>query len=118
MAKNLKHENDTRDAIATAVRNDIHVGAGANVTIAFFSQTVDAQTGSGFLTINLGSTPFGTAAITTQSFTYGGTATGTNTGATASANSWAIYDRTTPTANKIIRVGALPAQRPEHQPGT
>ena len=108
MANNLKHENLTRDAIATAVRGDIQTGAGTQVTIDFFTQTVDAQTGAGFLSIDLGSTPFGTAAITTQSFTYGGTATGTKTGAgTASANSFAIYDRAT-TPVKVLRGTAGP----------
>ena len=103
MANNLKHENGVRDNIAEEVRNNnIQTGTGANVTIKFFTQTEDAQTGVGFLSINLGSTPFGTAAITNQLFTYTGTDTGTKTGAgTATADSFAIYDRDVP--NKVIR---------------
>jgi hypothetical protein len=94
MANDLRHENATRDALATAVRGDIQTGTGANVSLHLFTQTVNAQTGTGFLTINLGSTPFGTSAISTQNFTYGGTATGTKTGAgTSTASSFAIYDR-------------------------
>ena len=102
MANNLKHEAATRNALATAVRDDIQSTGTNNVTVDFFSETVDAQ-GTAFLTIDLGAgSPFGTAAITNQQFTYGGTATGTNTGASANANSFCIRDKTA-TPDKVIR---------------
>jgi hypothetical protein len=107
--RDIRHQQSTtRDTLATEVRSDIQTGAGTNVTIAFFTQTPNAQTGSGFLTINLGASPFGTAAITSQSFTYSGTATGTTTRTgtgTDTVQSFAIYDRAT-TPNKILRGSA------------
>lgn len=104
--RNLKHDaSTTRDALATAVRGEIHSGAATECTMKFYSETVDAQS-TVVLSIDLGSTPFGTAAITSQSFNYPGTATGTKTSAgTASVQSFAIFDHDT-TPDKILRGSA------------
>ena len=105
MAKNLTHESATRDAIATAVRSDLHAGTGANVNIKFYSETPSAQS-TVVLDIDLGATPFGAAS--SAAITYTGTATGTKTSAgTASVQSFAIFDKAT-TPVKVIKgtVGA------------
>ena len=110
MAKNLQHDTaTTRDTLATEVRADIHEFSATNVSIEFFTQTVAAQAGSGFLAIDLGTVPFGTAAISTQLFSLQTAATSPGkTGATTeTAQSFAIYNRhTTPAKILIGTVGA------------
>ena len=98
MAHNLLHETAVRSSIASAVRSAIHAGTGANVSLRFYTQAEGTQTGSGFATINLGTAPFG--AVSTYAFTYGGTATGTNTGTARTFSSFAIHDRD---ATKVIK---------------
>lgn len=107
MSNDLQHAlSATRDALALEVRdNHIQTGAGSDVTIEFFTQLVGTQTGSGFLAIDLGASPFGTGAITTQDWDLQAAATSPpKTGTpTETAQSFAIYDRATPTAVKILR---------------
>jgi hypothetical protein len=103
MANNLLHENDTRDNLATQVRTDIHAGVGANVTLSLFTQAEGTQTGTGFATVSIGATPFAAVNTTNHTIKYTGTATGTNSGAARTFASFAIYDKTTPTANKVLK---------------
>ena len=103
MANNLLHEDNTRDAIANAVRDDIHNGAATGVSMSFFTQAEGTQTGTGFASIDMGATPFAAVNTTNHTFKYTGTATGTNSGAARTFASFAIYDRITPTANKVIK---------------
>ena len=102
--RNLKHDqNTTRDTLAFEVRDDINGGTGANVVMNFYEEGEDAQA-TIILGINLGTAPFGTAAITNQAFTYTGTATGTKaTSNTGTVQSFAIMNRD---GTKILRGSA------------
>ena len=104
--RNLKHDQTgTRDSLATVARDAIQNGAGTQVTIDFFAETLDAQS-TVILSIDLGNEPFGTGAITNQAFTYTGTATGTKaTTNTHTVQSFAIFDRAT-TPVKVLRGSA------------
>ena len=106
--RDIRHEQSTtRDAFAQEVRDSIQTGTGTEVTIGFFTQTVNAQTGAAFLTIELGNEPFGTGTITSQDFDYTGTHTGEKLGTgTDTANSFAVYSRGSGTPVKIFRGSA------------
>ena len=101
--RNLKHDQAaTRDSLATTVRTAIHAATGAtDVTMAFYAETLDAQS-TLILDIDMGTAPFGAAAITNQAFTFtSASATGTKaTTNTHTVQSFAILDGD---SNKVLR---------------